>query len=337
MQSRTKVDVDRPVLDRLVREVLGTDVPVTRVRELTDGMFNAAYGVHLGDGTSVVVKVAPPPGTPVLTYERDLMRAEVDFYRRTAGVVPVPAVLGVDLTRSRVDRDVLVMEHLRGTPLEAVRRDLPAPEAATVQRELGAAVARLRTVTGTRFGYDRPDGSLSAATWSGALRVMVEALVADADHYRVRLSARARGLPDLVAAAAPVLDAVRVPVLTHFDLWEGNVFVAPGQDGAPHLEAVVDGERAFWGDPLAELVSTSLFRDPALATDFLAGFAAEAGEPLDLGPEVQLRLTLYRAYLCLIMTVEGAPRGYGEEGQQVVAFARRRLAAELRALHRALG
>ena len=338
MQSRTKVDVDRPVLDLLVREVLGTDAPVTRVRELTDGMFNAAYGVDLGDGTSVVVKVAPPPGTPVLTYERDLMRAEVDFYRRAAGVVPVPAVLGVDLTRSRVDRDVLVMEHLRGVPLESVRRDLPAAEAATVQRELGAAVARLRGVTGTRFGYDRPDGSLSGDTWSGVLRAMVEALVADADHYRVRLSGRARGLPDLVTAAADVLDAaVPVPVLTHFDLWEGNVFVAPGEDGAPHLEAVVDGERAFWGDPLAELVSTSLFRDPAQATDFLAGYAAEAGEPLDLGPDAQLRLTLYRAYLCLIMTVEGAPRGYGPEGQAGVAFARRRLAAELRTLHRVLG
>lgn len=336
MHSRTKVDLGRPDLETVVREVVGSASPVEHVRELTDGMFNAAYAVRTADGREMVVKVAPPVGTPVLSYEHDLMRAEADFFHRASGVIPVPAVLGVDLTRTRLARDVLVLEHLRGRPLAAARRGMPSTDRAAVQRELGALVARLRAVTGTRFGYDRPDGALSGATWTEALAAMVAALLADADRYGVRLPARVGALPERVRAAEPELSAVRVPVLTHFDLWAGNVFVVPGEHGH-RLEAVVDGERAFWGDPLAELASTALFRDPARATDFLAGFAETAGSPLDLGPGAQLRLALYRAYLYLIMTVEGAPRGYrGAEARLLGAYARHRLAREVRVLDRAL-
>jgi len=337
MHSRTKVEVDRPTLEALVRDVLGTAQPVTRVQALTEGMYNAAYAVRFADGTDVVVKVAPPPDAPVLTYEHDLMRAEIGFYRRAAGVIAVPEVLGVDLSRARLDRDVFVMQHLRGVPLTTAKRTLAPAEHAAVQRDLGALVARLRGVTGDRFGYDRPDGALSAVTWADAFGAMLAALLADADRYGVRLSPATRRLPELVGAARPELDRVRTPVLTHFDLWEGNVFVAPGPGGR-RLEAVVDGERCFWGDPLAELASTSLFRDPATATDFLDGFADAAGEQLDLTGDARLRLTLYRAYLYLVMTVEQAPRGYrGPEALATDRFVRNRLGRELRTLRRLLG
>lgn len=336
MRSRTQVDVSRADLETVIRQVVGSASPVTRVRELTDGMFNVAYAVRTADGRDVVVKVAPPDDAPVLTYERDLMRAEVDFFHRAQGVVPVPAVLGVDLSRSHLDRDVLVLEHLRGRPLSAVRRGMPAADRATVQRELGGLVARLRTVTGTRFGYDRPGGALSAATWPQALHAMVTAVLDDADRFGVRLPPRVASLPDHLAAAGPELAAVREPVLTHFDLWAGNVFVVAA-GGGHHLEAVVDGERAFWGDPLAELASTALFRAPARATDFLSGYADVAGAPLDLGAEAQLRLALYRAYLYLVMSVEGAPRGYRSAAARLTgAYARHRLAGEIRVLDGAL-
>ncbi len=337
MRSRTTVAIDRLALERAVRELVDTDMPVRAVRELTDGMFNAAYAVTLDDGSRVVVKVAPPASTPVLTYEHDLMRAEAYFLRRCAGVIAVPALLAVDLSRSVLDRDVLVMQHLEGRPLTAAKRDMSRQDHAAVQGELGALVARLRTVTGTRFGYDRPGGALSADTWRAALSLMVTTLLADAEHYRVRLPAAAHRLPEYVESAASELDAIRTPVLTHFDLWEGNVFVVR-RDAGVRLEAVVDGERAFWGDPLAEIVSTSVFRDPRRATDFLAGYAEVVGEPLDLGPDAQVRLALYRAYLFLIMTIEGTPRGYRRvESRLVRSYARYRPVRELRTLNRMLG
>ena len=337
MHSATKVEVDRPTLETLVREVMGAPSPVADVRPLTDGMFNAAYAVTLADGSRAVVKVAPPVGTPLLTYEQDLMATEVDFFRRAAGVVPVPDVLGVDLTRRLVDRDVLVLQHLDGAPLHHLRRDLSPEQSAAVRRDLGAAVARLRAVTGTRFGYDRPDGALSADRWSTAFAAMVDALLGDADRYGVRLPDAAAGLPALVAAATPELDHVAVPVLTHFDLWDGNVFVARS-GGAARVEALIDGERAFWGDPLAELASTALFADPAEDVDFLDGYAQAAGEPLVLDDRAWLRLTFYRAYLDLVMTIEAVPRGYGGgEADATAVHVRAELERELGTLRAALG
>ncbi len=337
MRSATKVEVDRPTLETLVREVLGTESPVADVRPLTDGMFNAAYAVALADGSRAVVKVAPPAGTPLLTYEQDLMPAEVDFFRRAAGVVPVPQVLGVDLTRRHVDRDVLVLQHLDGAPLHNLRRELKPEQTAAVRRELGGAVARLRTVSGTRFGYDRPDGALSADRWSAAFAAMVDALLADAERYGVRLPRSAAGLSAQVAAAAPELDTVEVPVLTHFDLWAGNVFVARS-GGTARLEALIDGERAFWGDPLAELASTALFANPAKDFDFLDGYAQAAGEPLVLDDRARLRLALYRTYLYLIMTIEAAPRGYsGAEAVATAVYVRKKLKRELKTLRASLG
>lgn len=334
MHSRTKVALDRADLETVVAEVLGTDSPVVRVEELTDGMFNTASAITLADGTEAVLKVAPPAGVPLLTYERDLMRAEIDFYQRVAGVVAVPAVLGTDLSRTRVPRDLFLMERLHGRPLRAVRRTLPTADRAAVQHELGALVGRLRAVTGTRFGYDRPDGALSADTWPEAFRLMMAAVLDDAARFGVRLPRSRDRVLALVDAATPALAGVREPVLTHFDLWEGNVFVVP-HEGGHHIEAVVDGERAFWGDPLAELVSTSLFTDPRRATDFLAGLAEATGRPLVFSPEVQTRLGLYRAYLCTVMAVEGVPRGYrGAEAFATRRFALWRLAAELRAVER---
>lgn len=336
MRSRTKVDLDETAIRRVAAAALG-GAEVTGVRSLDGGMFNAAYALRLGDGRDVVLKVAPPDDAPLLTYERDLMRTEVDLYQRAAGVVPVPDVLGTDFSRTVLDRDLFVMSHLSGAPLSSFGWRLRGSDRAAVRRELGAITARLATITGTRFGYARADGALSAPTWSGAFAAMTAAVVADADAYGVRLPAGADALPDLAAAAAAELDLVTVPSLVHFDLWDGNVFVARTGAGR-RVEAVVDGERAFWGDPLAELASTALFRDPRRATDFLAGYASASGRELDLGAGPWLRVQLYRAYLYLIMLAEAAPRGYdGAEHRLVRAFTARRLAREVRDLRRELG
>ena len=43
------------------------------VCELRHGWFNVAYLMRLRDGSRVVLKIAPPSGVEVLTYERDAM------------------------------------------------------------------------------------------------------------------------------------------------------------------------------------------------------------------------------------------------------------------------
>jgi hypothetical protein len=47
--------------------------------------------------------------------------------------------------------------------------------------------------------------------------------------------------------------------VVHFDLWDSNVFVQE-RDGRFGIEGVIDGECAFYGDPLAEFVALAVLR-----------------------------------------------------------------------------
>jgi aminoglycoside phosphotransferase (APT) family kinase protein len=85
-------------------------------------------------------------------------------------------------------------------------------------------------------------------------------------------------------------------VLVHFDLWDGNILLDDGR-----LSGIIDAERAFWGDPVAEFVSLTLLHD--LDAPLLEGYGrARFDAP------ARRRLTLYRVYLGLIMLVEMVPR-----------------------------
>jgi aminoglycoside phosphotransferase (APT) family kinase protein len=191
------------------------------------------------------------------------------------------------------------MTECPGTPWN----EAPPADPAPLRRELGRLTARLNAVTGPHFGYPAapPDPGLG---WRGAFTAMLEAVLADAARYGATLPVPLDRVRSLAEAAAPALDEVTMPALVHFDLWEGNILLG---DGA--ITAIIDGERMFWGDPLAEFASLNLFGGPEDDPDLLAGYAA-AGGLTAFDDAAHLRLALYRAYLYLIMLTEIHPRAY---------------------------
>lgn len=295
----------------LARAALGSGARVAASRPLRGGTFNACWGVTLADGAEVVLKVAPPPDLPALRYEQDLLRAEADFYARAgAAGVPVPRVLHADFARRLVASDWLLVTKLPGGSLESVRRRLTRDERAGVRRELGRATARIGTIRADAFGYAAPATGTRAARWRDAFAAMLAILLDDAERYRVALPRPRREIEALVEAHAPALGAVGEPRLVHFDLWDGNVFVERGPQGA-RLAGILDGERAFGGDPLAELASLALFGEIGDDAALLAGWAEEGGRAAVFTREERARISLAQLYLYLIMWVELAPRGTG--------------------------
>lgn len=65
---------------------------------------------------------------------------------------------------------------------------------------------------------------------------------------------------------------------------------------AAGVSGIIDGERMFWGDPLAEFVSPALLGDIEDDADFLAGYAAAGGRVAFDAP-ARLRMALYRCSL----------------------------------------
>ncbi len=310
MDSLTKVPVTDADLAAMVRRGFGAGARVAECTELTDGTYNLAYLMRLADGPAVVLKVAPPPGMDLLTHEVDLMRTEVDFYRRAAAVgAPVPEVLYADLDRDLLGRDYVFLEVLAGKPLYAAAKEMSTVQLGAVRRQLGAGIARLHTATGDGYGYPLRQSGTWRGTWRESFLAMVDDILADGSRLGTELPEPAAKVAARFARNADLLDAVDRPALVHYDLWDGNVFVHPTRNGW-RLSGMIDGERAFFGDPYAEFVSIALFRDIRQLPEILGGYAEAAGEPVDLGDKALRRITMYTCYLYLIMVTEGPTRGF---------------------------
>ncbi|WP_182886088.1 phosphotransferase family protein [Microbispora sp. H10885] len=304
MDSRTKRRLSPAQLGEIARDALGCGL--TSSEELTDGFANAVWRLGLDDGRQVVLKVGPPPDLRMLTYERHLLRTEAMVYHlaKPAGL-PMPDLLRASFDDPALGGDYLVLSALDGTSWSDTPLG-PAEENA-VRFELGRHLARLHAIPGTGvFGY--PYAGLTGRTWRDAFLVMMGAVLDDAVHYNTRLPATIVEIAGLVHKNTHVLDEVVAPALVHFDVWPGNVFL----DGDRRIQAVIDFERAFWGDPLADFVTPTLFGELREDDPLLVGYRAEGGEA-DLGDGARIRLALYRVYLYLIMLVEDGPRQYPEE------------------------
>jgi aminoglycoside phosphotransferase (APT) family kinase protein len=324
VKSRTCVTVSQAQVDALVAGMLGASARVARVAPMRGGTVNTCLGIQLADGLEVVLKVAPPPGYVGLGHERDLLATEADLFRRAgAAGAPVPEVLATDSSGRVVASACLLTRRLPGRPLRHVR--LARADRDRVRAELGRAVARIASVTGPAFGY----AFAPAPTWRAAFAAMLAELLADAARFAVPLPA---GLATVAAAAAPALDAVPRAALVHFDLWDGNVLVDVS-GGRPRLAGLVDGERAFWGDPMAELAALALYGDIGRDAAFLGGY-----DPVALDRGGRLRLGLAQLYLYTILTVDPVPRGLGLARRvALMSYNRRWLRKTLAALERTLG
>jgi aminoglycoside phosphotransferase (APT) family kinase protein len=280
---------------------------VADCRSLAGGTFNAVYLVSMADGTKLVVKLPPGPEVPILRYEHGIAGTEALYYQ-LAGQCPnvtVPEVIAVD------GAGYLVLAHCPGRPWPELRPLPSGSERDDMRGDLGSQVARLHTITGTGFGY--PSGALGPlrADWRTAFLEMANAVLADADRFGVPLPHPVTDVQDWFAARSAALDEVTTPVLVHFDLWDGNILVQPGPAGH-RVSALIDAERAFWGDPLAEFISLALFADIEQDAAFLHGYRA-AGGRATFDAAARQRLSLYRAYLYLIMWVEAIPRQYNQQ------------------------
>lgn len=124
MYSKTKHAQSEDVLRRMAVFALGLnqqEAESTKVRELTGGYFNRPMSDHLRMTRQVIVKIAPCTDR-LLTYEKNIMQAEVEAMRLTEEktAVPVPHIYCYDNTHHLCNSDYFFMEKLEGLPYSRV-------------------------------------------------------------------------------------------------------------------------------------------------------------------------------------------------------------------------
>jgi len=318
VESITKNRQPVPVLRAMVARAYGEDQVSdgeSWAQELGHGWFNVAYRIRLRDGRDVVLKIAPPADVELMSFERGAMANELTAIAliREHTSVPVPRVDFADQTRQLCDADYFFMAYVDADNLGILKQDLPAPELAAYHEALGAANRELNTIRGNAFG---PLAGPGEASWRTAFTGIVESVLRDGERRSVELGCGYDEVRALLDKHAESLDEVVEPRLVEWDLYDDNVLVKNGS-----IVAIIDHERAFYGDPLMEgclnaLVLPAVFSDP---TAFLRGFGH--------GPLRETELTrrrLYTLHLILVLVVKPAYREYTDTRRY--EWARRQLA-----------
>jgi aminoglycoside phosphotransferase (APT) family kinase protein len=304
MESITKYRQSPETLRRMIERAYGPEfVPSTDdfATELGHGWFNVAYLLHLADGREVVMKIAPPPGVEVMTYEQDMLAGEVAAIRliEERTTVPVPHVDHYDPSCALIAAPWFVMSKVPGENFGEVGSEWPVERQRAVWRQIGTMNAELNTVTDDGFGRY---GLAGVPSWREAFTGILEDVLADGERREVDLGWSYDEVRDAIAEHEACLDAVSVPRFCEWDLWGSNVMVSDDR-----ITGIIDHERVFWGDPLMEagFMAAGGVGDWSNAEGFLAGYGRGPLTPDELD-----RRRLYNLHLFLIMVIETVYRAH---------------------------
>ena len=310
MKSRTKNRLSEEKIRELVRIHFGRECETGEITELTGGMFNAIYRIERkNEKDAVILKVGVIPDATLLTYERDIMPVEVECYRmiREQTTVPVPEVLAYDFSKRYIESNYFFMTELKGEPFSKVMKKMGQENADRIREELAGYLYQIHGVKGKYFGYFTKDERRQYSTWKEAFFHMFRQILADGREHRVKLP-YARIMAALQRHDGSLED-VREPSLVEYDCHEGNIFVKKTGDSYT-IEGILDFERAFWGDPIADFPTAFVFTDDIRKeTAFLNAYLRVSGRNAYTETDA-VKYQLYRMYILTIMAAETFRYGF---------------------------
>lgn len=304
MKSKTKTKISEQNIEIMIKAAFKNLRTIDNVSELNDGYFNSAYSVKLNGGEiKTVLKVSPTDDIDILTYEKKIMATEVEVLNLFANKleIPAPRVLYSDFSRKRFPYDFYFMEFIEGNTWNNLRESLSDNENSLISTELGKITSKINSITSKSFGYKYNQFN----TWKKAFNSMMEWLYSDFDRFNVKSTIKLDSIKKIIESNQKYLEEVKEAALVHWDLWDGNVFLSK-IDGEYKISGIIDCERAFWGDPIAE----ANFADFSFNNDFYKGYDKDIYST----ESSKIRRKLYSIYLFLVMIIESVPREYEDDG-----------------------
>ncbi|OMG00837.1 aminoglycoside phosphotransferase family protein [Paenibacillus sp. FSL R7-0337] len=311
MKSTTKFRLSETQIAKLVEVNFKDGGQLRSIQELKGGMFNAAYLIERTVGLEpFVLKVSSPPEFVLLSYEHHLMQTEVEVYHKISAEtsIPAPRVICSDFSRSLIPSDYFFMSALKGQSMHSLRKRLSQTQKENIKSRLGDYFAQLHQIRGNYFGYftDKPECQFSS--WKEAYRHMLKSILADGERLKVKLPYER--IERVVSKQEHLLEAVTSPSLISFDLWPGNIMLVPNGNDY-EIEAIIDFERSFWGDPYADFPPAFLlFKDVREEQGFWKSYTGRLNDNKVLDSEDLRRIELYKLYIFLIMSVETYRYGF---------------------------
>lgn len=300
MRALTKNKLSHEQIQQLALHAFGEKIITSQIVELTEGYFNVAYLVTLETGEQLVLKIAPPSGTQVMTYEKTIMASEVkalDLLNRQTKIV-VPIVRYYDDTLTEVNSEYFFMTKIIGKSVSSCRPSIEAGLLKDIYRQVGEMTKEINTITHSSFGY-LSQGESDGSNWFDVFKKMMANLFADARRISFDAGVEEEGLIRQLEKEQIHFLEVQQSHLVHWDIWDGNIFIEKGK-----ITGLIDFERCLWGDPLMEVG----FRSHEQKPEFLLGYGLKA-----FSESQQRRILWYDLYFFLIISQEADYRGYADK------------------------
>lgn len=155
MDSLTKREVSHEIITKLAKKAFpNLSTTNLKIKALTGGCYNSAYMLSFANSLSIVLKIAPSPAVRVMTYEQNVMQAEVDSMRmiREKTSIPVPEIYFYDRDCDLIDSEYFFMEELKGEPFSEIQSKLTDEQIGEIQFNLGKYVYEMSQITNNKFG-----------------------------------------------------------------------------------------------------------------------------------------------------------------------------------------
>ena len=296
----TKNVQNREAIEKIIKNAFPKK-KMTSYAELSEGLCNIAYRVEFSDGEKSILKIAPQYNHTLLRNEKCLMNAEVNAMNLAENIpsVRIAKVQYYDTSKTLCTGDYFIMECLEGESLVSVGDNLSDSEKALISSEIGGIVRDIAKIKKNRFGQ-LYDGAESFDKLYEFVNMLIRNVLADASEKDIFIGVSPKEIFLLLEAHKAAFEDVS-PVLVHYDLWEGNIFVKNN-----HVFALIDWERALWGDVLME----DRFRRHSVNDAFLQGFGQT-----EFSKSERIRILWYDVILYLTMMTEGRFREYPNDSQ----------------------
>jgi hypothetical protein len=216
----------------------------------------------------------------------------------------IPGILFYDNTKDICDTDYFFMENAEGENYLCVKAELTQEQRYNIEYQMGKFNREMNGITGDFYGYEG-NPELRGVTWGDAFMKILDSVFEDGKRKSIDTGYDYSDLRRLAEEKAPALAELTTPHFVHWDVWDANVFVKEGK-----VSAIIDFERALWGDPLME----PMFRLYYMPSAALDGY----GKTVFTKSE-EARMQLYSLHLYLIMLIESYYRQYDTDENEKVA------------------
>lgn len=286
-------------IEAMCQRAFGPNAELVAIKELGGGEHNNTYLITFNGIQPVILRVSPAAKARLSKDEVGLMRREHYMQPFLAPINRLmPRTLMVDFTHHLIERDYIFQTCMDGESWVAIEDELSWEEDLTLYHQLGTIAKTINSIEGKTFGIPFTDHTY--ATWS-------DYIIDDLESHIRRMEAVSidatdiRELLKLAQTHIHLLEEITCPRLLHGDLWTFNVLVKRGRDtadGQAKISAVLDSDRCWWGDPLADWTMFLLYfksresLDPKVVAGTRAFWEAYGALANDQG--TQFRMNIYR-------------------------------------------